>query len=51
VRRAIQAPARQIVQNAGEDGSLVVGKLLEKADYLGLQCRDRRVPGPGHAPA
>ena len=26
-------PARQIVQNAGEDGSLVVGKLLEKSDY------------------
>jgi chaperonin GroEL len=33
VRRAIQVPARQIVQNAGEDGSLVVGKLLEKDNY------------------
>jgi chaperonin GroEL len=33
VRRAIQAPARQIVQNAGEDGSLVVGKLLENSKY------------------
>jgi len=33
VRRAIQVPARQIVQNAGEDGSLVVGKLLESGDY------------------
>ncbi|MGX1413190.1 chaperonin GroEL [Bradyrhizobium elkanii] len=33
VRRAIQVPARQIVQNAGEDGSLVVGKLLEHSDY------------------
>ncbi|HZR85743.1 MAG TPA: chaperonin GroEL [Bradyrhizobium sp.] len=33
VRRAIQVPARQIVQNAGEDGSLVVGKLLENNDY------------------
>jgi len=33
VRRAIQVPARQIVQNAGEDGSLVVGKLLESSDY------------------
>jgi chaperonin GroEL len=33
VRRAIQVPARQIVQNAGEDGPLVVGKLLEKGDY------------------
>jgi chaperonin GroEL len=33
VRRAIQVPARQIVLNAGEDGSLVVGKLLENATY------------------
>ena len=33
VRRAIQVPARQIVQNAGEDGSVVVGKLLELQDY------------------
>jgi chaperonin GroEL len=33
VRRAIQVPARQIVQNAGEDGSLVVGKLLENSSY------------------
>jgi chaperonin GroEL len=33
VRRAIQVPARQIVQNAGEDGSLVVGKLLENGNY------------------
>jgi chaperonin GroEL len=33
VRRAIQVPARQIVQNAGEDGSLVVGKLLENNTY------------------
>ena len=29
VRKALQAPARQIVQNAGEDGSVVVGKILE----------------------
>jgi chaperonin GroEL len=33
VRRAVQVPARQIVQNAGEDGSLVVGKLLENGNY------------------
>jgi chaperonin GroEL len=33
IRRAIQVPARQIVQNAGEDGSLVVGKLLEHQSY------------------
>jgi chaperonin GroEL len=29
VRKAIQAPARQIVDNAGADGAVVVGKLLE----------------------
>jgi chaperonin GroEL len=32
VRRALQAPARQIFANAGEDGSIIVGKLLEKDD-------------------
>ncbi|WOJ90514.1 chaperonin GroEL [Methylocapsa polymorpha] len=33
VRKAIQAPARQIVDNAGADGAVVVGKLLESNDY------------------
>ncbi|HEY0034177.1 MAG TPA: chaperonin GroEL [Devosia sp.] len=33
VRRAIQAPVKQIAINAGEDGSVIVGKLLEKDDY------------------
>jgi chaperonin GroEL len=33
VRRAIQAPAKQIALNAGDDGSIIVGKLLEKDDY------------------
>ena len=32
VRRAIQAPLRQIVENAGVEGSIVVGKLLEQGD-------------------
>jgi chaperonin GroEL len=32
VRRALQAPVRQIVENSGTDGSVVVGKLLEKGD-------------------
>ncbi|MCZ6495654.1 MAG: chaperonin GroEL [Alphaproteobacteria bacterium] len=32
VRRAVQAPIRQIVANAGEEGSVVVGKLLEGRD-------------------
>jgi chaperonin GroEL len=30
VRRAVQAPLRQIAENAGADGSIVVGKLLDK---------------------
>ena len=30
VRRALQAPIRQIVENAGGEGSVVVGKLLEQ---------------------
>ena len=32
VRRAIEAPIRQIVQNAGAEGSIVVGKLLDQKD-------------------
>ena len=33
IRRAVQAPARQIAQNAGEDGSVIVGKILESDSY------------------
>ncbi|ARN80426.1 chaperonin GroEL [Methylocystis bryophila] len=33
VRKAIQAPARQIVENAGGDGPVVVGKLLDSKEY------------------
>ncbi|MGH6948576.1 MAG: chaperonin GroEL, partial [Kiloniellales bacterium] len=32
VRRAIESPIRQIAENAGAEGSLVVGKLNEKVD-------------------
>ena len=32
VKKAVQAPARQIAENAGEDGSVIVGKLLESRD-------------------
>src|SRR5471030_2841142 len=32
IRRAMQTPLRQIVENSGSDGSIVVGKLLEKGD-------------------
>ncbi len=33
VRKAIQYPARQIAENAGQDGAVVAGKLLENKDY------------------
>ncbi len=33
VRRAMQAPVRQIAENAGFDGAVVAGKLLENGDY------------------
>jgi chaperonin GroEL len=33
VRKAIQTPARQIAINAGEDGSVIVGKIIEKDQY------------------
>jgi len=32
IRRALQAPVRQIAQNAGADGAVVAGKLLEAND-------------------
>src|SRR5258708_480846 len=32
VRKALQSPTRQIAENAGADGSIVVGKLLESKD-------------------
>jgi chaperonin GroEL len=33
VRKALEAPARQIASNAGEDGSIIVGKIVDNASY------------------
>ena len=33
VRKAIQAPLRQIAENAGEDGAVIAGKTLENGEY------------------
>jgi chaperonin GroEL len=33
VRRALQTPLRQIAENAGEDGAVISGKVLESDDY------------------
>src|SRR5262245_18688761 len=41
VRRALQAPTRQIAENAGVDGSIVVGKLLEnKSSNWGFDAQN-----------
>ena len=33
VRRALEAPVRQIAENAGAEGSIIVGKLRENAEF------------------
>jgi chaperonin GroEL len=33
VRKAIQTPARQIIDNSGADGAIIVGKLIENSSY------------------
>ncbi|MQW98051.1 chaperonin GroEL [Sinorhizobium fredii] len=33
VRRALEAPVRQIAENAGAEGSIIVGKLREKTEF------------------
>ena len=33
VRRALEAPVRQIAENAGSEGSIIVGKLRDKAEF------------------
>jgi chaperonin GroEL len=41
VKKAITWPARQIAINAGEDGSIIVGKILEKDQYaFGFDAQD-----------
>ena len=33
VRKAIQMPLRQIAMNAGEDGAVIAGKILDRDGY------------------
>ncbi|MGH6952672.1 MAG: chaperonin GroEL, partial [Alphaproteobacteria bacterium] len=41
VRRALQRPCRQIAENSGQDGAVVVGKLLEQKDLnFGFDAQD-----------
>ncbi len=47
VRKALSYPARQIAINAGEDGSVIVGKILEKDQYAyGFDFADWRIRQP-----
>ena len=44
VLRALEAPIRQIAENSGAEGAIVVGKILgNKSETLRLQCADRRI--------
>ena len=40
VSKALEAPIRQIVENAGVEGSIVVGKLLEKDGNFGFDAQN-----------
>jgi chaperonin GroEL len=40
VSKALEAPLRQIVENAGVEGSIVVGKLLEKTGNYGFDAQN-----------
>jgi chaperonin GroEL len=43
VRRSLQSPLRQIVENAGVDGAVVAGKLSESSDMnLGFDAQDEK---------
>jgi len=39
VAKALEAPIRQIVENAGVEGSIVVGKVLEKSGNFGFDAQ------------
>ncbi|HET7408967.1 MAG TPA: chaperonin GroEL [Paracoccaceae bacterium] len=43
VRRALQQPLRQIAENAGVDGAVVAGKVLESSDpHFGFDAQEER---------
>ncbi|HOJ75600.1 MAG TPA: chaperonin GroEL [Phycisphaerae bacterium] len=41
VARALQAPARQIAENCGEDGAVVVDEIIERGGKIGYDARNR----------
>lgn len=40
ISKALEAPVRQIAENAGHEGSIVVGKLLESPDNIGFDAQN-----------
>ena len=43
VRRALERPTRQIAENSGADGSIVIGKLLDAKDHsLGFDAQNEK---------
>jgi chaperonin GroEL len=42
VLRALEAPARQIAENAGVEGSVAVGKVLESSDNIGFDAQTEK---------
>jgi len=40
VMKALESPLRQIVENAGVEGSIVVGKLVESKDAIGFNAQN-----------
>jgi chaperonin GroEL (HSP60 family) len=42
VSKALESPIRQIVENAGVEGSIVVGQGLDKTGSFGFDARDTR---------
>ena len=40
VSRALEAPVRQIAENSGVEGSIVVGRVLEKSGNYGFDAQE-----------
>jgi chaperonin GroEL len=43
LRRALEEPARRIIENAGQDGGMIVGQLLNEKKAVGYNAATRKV--------
>ena len=46
IKRAVEAPLRQLADNAGQEGALIVQEVKKRERQRGLQRRHRRIRGP-----